>query len=56
MNTLIHDVRENWTEEQWKKYDEFIAEEAYKEDKEMEELFLDMQADYVIDEYKSGLI
>ena len=56
MSTLVHDIRENWTEEQWKEYDEFIAEEAYKEDKEMEELFLDMQADYVIDEYKSGLI
>jgi len=42
----IPDIREGWTEEEWNEYNQVLAEEYEKEDEQMAQDFLEMEADY----------
>lgn len=52
----IPDIREGWTEEEWNEYNQVLAEEYEKEDEQMTQDFLEMEADYWIDMHKEGLL
>ena len=43
---VVHDPRENWTEQQWQEYNEFIADAVAEEEDEMIQDYLEMEADY----------
>ena len=42
----VLDSREHWTEEEWNKYNQMLAEECEKEDEQIAQDFLEMEADY----------
>jgi hypothetical protein len=42
----IPDIREGWTEKKWNEYNQVLAEEYEKEDEQMAQDFLEMEADY----------
>ena len=47
MNTEgIQDGRENWTEEEWREYNEFVADAIAKEEEEVIEDMIEADNDY----------
>lgn len=46
MEEVVHDVRENWTEEEWNDYYQTLAEAEDELDEEMIQDTIEMEADY----------
>lgn len=46
MEEVVHDVRENWTEEEWNDYYQTLAEAEEGLDEEMIQDAIEMEADY----------
>ena len=46
MEEVVHDVRENWTEEEWNDYYQTLAEAEEELDEEMIQDAIEMEADY----------
>lgn len=46
MEEVVHDGRENWTEEEWNDYYQTLAEAEKELDEEMIQDAIEMEADY----------
>ena len=46
MEKVVHDGRENWTEEEWRDYNEFVADAIAKEEEEVIEDMIEADNDY----------
>lgn len=46
MEEVVHNVRENWTEEEWNEYYQALAEANEELDEEMIQDTIEMNADY----------
>ena len=46
MEEVVHDGRENWTEEEWNDYYQALAEAEEELDEEMIQDAIEMEADY----------
>ena len=46
MEEVVYDGRENWTEEEWRNYNEVVADAVAKEEEEVIEDMIEADNDY----------